>query len=329
MRRWSLLDFLAGLLVLTMYIVNAAGFIDTRTHSAFGCGREWPLCNGSLIPAKWGLHTIIEFAHRGLVGVVTVLFLIIAIWAWWKYGHWIEIRVAILLGAGFIVLESGLGALGVLYPDPPALLASHFGIALIAFDAVTLLSVVLFQIRRRLSQLAAAGKVDVGKFRRRRVPVLFSLRDELPTNSVRRLVIFLAVYVYLAMYVGAYVSATDAGAYFRGWPFPTETYAEAHVYYLIDLLHRSVALGLVILSIWLLVVTRRMREQRSDLYKGAWTLVALVFAQALSGGYLIWSHLSTTAFLIHVSIISVLFGTLGYLVLQVSPGVKKIKGATT
>lgn len=328
MRRWSLLEFLSGLLVLSMFIVNAAGFIDTRTHSALGCGREWPLCNGSLIPAKWGLHTIIEFAHRGLVGVVTLLFIVISAWAWWKYGRWAEIRVAILLGAGFIVLESALGALGVLFPDPPALLASHFGIALIAFDAVTLLAIVIMQIRRKQYQWVGAGKLDAAQFRRRRLPVLFALRGELPSRSLRRLIIFLVIYVYLAMYVGAFVSATDAGAYFRGWPFPTETYSQAHVYFLIDLLHRSVALGLVILVIWLLTATRRIRSQRSDLYKGAWALMVLVIAQAFSGGYLIWSHLSTTAFLVHVSIISLLFGTLGYLVLQVSPTPKSATDLT-
>ena len=306
-----------------MFIVNAAGFIDTRTHSALGCGHEWPLCNGSLIPAKWGLHTIIEFAHRGLVAVVSILFLVIAIWAWWKYGKWIEVKIAILLGAAFIIIESILGALGVLFADPPPVLASHFGVALIAFDAVTMLVIVIRQIRRKQLELVSEGKVDT--YRNKRVPVLFGLRGELPVKSIRRLVIFTTVYVYLAMYVGAYVSATDAGAYFRGWPFPTETYSQAHVYYLIDLLHRSIALGLVILSIWLVAVTKRIRNQRNDLYRGSVLLLILVIAQAFSGAYLIFSHLSTSAFVIHVSIISVLFSTLGYLVVQVSPDSKKAR----
>lgn len=318
MHKEFFLRFLAILSVVGMFIVNLAGFLDTETHSALGCGREWPLCNGSVIPAKWGLHTIIEFVHRGLVGVVTLLFLVVAIWAWWKYGRFVEVRILAVLAVGFIFLEALLGALGVLFADPPPLLASHFGIALIAFDGVVLLAVVIGQIQRQQQQLVATGQLPGSALYGRAAIPRVPLRPELPNLRIRFWVWFTVVYLYVAMYVGAFVAATGAGAMFRGWPFPTESYGQAGFYFLIDIAHRSFGLGLLILTLWLVVLAHAIRKQRRDLYWGAWTLVVLVCAQAVSGGYLIWSDLSTTAFLIHVSIISILFGTLGYLALQVS-----------
>ncbi|RIV20172.1 heme A synthase [Alicyclobacillaceae bacterium I2511] len=317
MYKGSLLRFLAILSVVGMFIVNLAGFLDTETHSALGCGREWPLCDGSVIPAKWGLHTLIEFVHRGLVGVVTLLFLVVAVWAWWKYGRYIEVRIFAGLAVGFIFLEALLGALGVLFADPPPLLASHFGIALIAFDAVTLLAVVLGQIQRQQRSLVGAGKAALVS--RGLLTKGLPLRPVLPNLRLRFWVWFTVVYLYVAMYVGAFVAASGAGAMFRGWPFPTESYSQAGVFFLIDIAHRSFGLGLLLLTLWLVWLAHPLRSTRQDLYRAAWALVILVCAQAVSGGYLIWSHLSTPAFLIHVSIISIMFGTLGYLALQVSP----------
>ena len=54
-------------------IVNAVvilqGAVVRITGSGAGCGRDWPRCQGEVLPLSHGLATWIEFSHRSLSGV--------------------------------------------------------------------------------------------------------------------------------------------------------------------------------------------------------------------------------------------------------------------
>lgn len=300
-----------------LFCVNIMGFIDTYTQSAYGCGHEWPLCNGAVIPSHWGLHTKIEFAHRGIVGVMTLLLLIVSVILWVRYHAWKEIRILILGTLSFVFLEALLGAAGVLFSDPPAVLASHFGISLLAFDGVFLLVIVTLQLRKNLRR----GKL----LSESRGP--FPLRSPLPDYRLRKWVFFTLFYVYLEMYIGAYIASTHSGYVFRGWPFPKESYAEYHLAFILDCIHRSMALGLLLLLVFIFLRALRIRNTRPDLFYGSITALILVLLQAASGFLLIATHLRLSAYVIHVSLISLLFAMLGYLGLQTLPQMEKIKSA--
>jgi cytochrome c oxidase assembly protein subunit 15 len=287
-----------------LFIVNMAGFLDTATGSALGCGREWPLCNGSVIPSAWSLQTLIEFGHRGIVLVVTILLVTTAVLAWRRYGQWVEVKATIGIACGFVALEAFLGAVGVLVGDPPAVLATHLGVSLMAFVGITLLTAVLNQVQR------VGTSVDGGAA---------PLRPGVPPKRFRFWAFFTMVYTFIALYVGAYISNIHAGAWFQGFPFPTESFAQAGSNLYFDILHRSIALGLVILCVSLWVQARRLPVDRPDLRRGAALSVALVLAQALSGGLLVYTRLALPAFLLHVSIVSCLFATLAYVALQSTP----------
>ncbi|WP_054968200.1 hypothetical protein [Alicyclobacillus ferrooxydans] len=86
-----------------------------------------------------------------------------------------------------------------------------------------------------------------------------------------------------------------------------------------DVAHRTVAFGLLLLCISLLVIAGRAREMRRDLFKGSLAALILVCLQAVSGGILIATKLSIPAFLLHVTNVSALFATLAYLSVQVLP----------
>ncbi len=283
-----------------LFAINIVGFIDTETGSAFGCGTQWPLCHGAIIPSVWGLHTIIEFMHRALVAVVTILLLGLAVTAWVAYRQWREVKVLILISVGFVFVQAALGAIGVVYGDPPAFLASHFGCSLLAFAGVVLLFIVLRKINRTMVEYE------------RPMP----LHSDAVDPRFRFWVWFSLVYIYLAMYVGAYISSVGAGDQFRGWPFPTESYSAAHAALYLDWLHRSIALGLVLLMLRLFFLARGMRKDRPDLMVASVWTVVFVLAQAVSGALLVFSHVSLWAFLLHVSIISFLFTALCYLGMQ-------------
>jgi heme a synthase len=289
-----------------LFIVNTTGFIDTMTNSVSGCGKYWPLCNGSLIPHTWNYHTWIEYGHRVIVLSAAALLIITAISAWRKYGSHRRIRITIGFAALGVIIESFLGALSVFWVNPPALMATHMGVALISFGSMIVLTVLIHDLERP----ASIKRVDANK-------------------SLARLIWFTFVYLFLAIYFGAYVSSTGAGAAFRGFPVPTETYAMAHQFLLIDIAHRTIGLGLLVLVIALAVLSHRTKLQRRELYIGSVWSVVLVCLQALSGALLVYTHLSLSAVMFHVSIVSLLFGLLCFLSISCVKHSKKRVSPTT
>lgn len=59
------------------YAVIVIGFIVRITGSGMGCGPDWPLCNGRVIPYFTGPDVVIEWTHR--VTVLTLVPLTIAV----------------------------------------------------------------------------------------------------------------------------------------------------------------------------------------------------------------------------------------------------------
>jgi len=302
-RRLDAIWILSLISVIGLLVVNIAGFVDTDTGSALGCGNQWPLCNNSVIPAFHTLQTIIEFAHRSIVSVVTLLLIVTSVLAWRRYGKWLEVKVSISLMLGFVFLEAFLGALGVLIGDSPAVLAVHFGVSMVAFASSVLLMVVLAQI-----QWALGRHPENPRLRQGALPKGFRLWTGITV-----------VYTYLAMYVGAYIASIGAGDSFRGFPFPTENFQQAGSNFYFDVLHRSIALGLVVLCVGLLVATYRVQRGSQDLKIGAWLACIFVILQGISGGLLVLTHLSMGAFLFHVTNISCLFAVVSCLYVQTLP----------
>jgi len=90
------------------------GAIVRATGSGAGCGDNWPLCNGDFFPHHPRLATIIEFAHRSMTGVSTILVIGLVAWTFYaaKRGH--RARRAAVASAIFLVTEALLGAVLVL-----------------------------------------------------------------------------------------------------------------------------------------------------------------------------------------------------------------------
>ena len=49
------------------------GAIVRATGSGAGCGRDWPRCQGEILPLDHGLATWIEFSHRALSGIALLM----------------------------------------------------------------------------------------------------------------------------------------------------------------------------------------------------------------------------------------------------------------
>jgi cytochrome c oxidase assembly protein subunit 15 len=302
---------LALVTLVGLFLVNILGFIDTQTGSAFGCGRDWPLCKGAIIPIGWNPHIAIEFIHRLIVFIDLTLLVILTVATWKRYRTRKEIRV--LMGICFtaFVGEAMLGAISVLTDNPPSVLALHMGISLIAFTSLYLWTATLRQI-------------ETGKSRR------FVMHGAAHVKQLGKWAWGTLIYSFLVVYFGAYVTFTESGVYFQGWPFPTEPYSQAHEALFIDLIHRLMALVLLLLILRLNLLTYRMRLERSDLWAGSLRTLLLVVLQMLSGALLIMTRLNLMAFLLHVSIATFMVGSLSLLGLKTifPKGNERIMGST-
>jgi len=283
---------LAAVSAVGLFLIIIMGFVDTITASTMGCGKEWPLCQGGIIPKHWTPEATIEYTHRLVVFIVVILILATCVLAWKQYRHWVEIKWFIGLGVIAFFAEAGLGALSVLTKQSPYILAFHMGAALTALTSVVLLAVVIRQIEssKDNSQLRPVTPLKLSRHAK-----------------------FNMVYVFLAIYYGAYVTHSGYGALFTGWPIPNESLQHG---LLIDIGHRLVAIGLFLILVHFVYQVKKYKSERPDLFYGGLTALVLTVMQAFSGAYVIASHISIPSFLIHVSVASLLFVSNAYLVLQ-------------
>ncbi|OIK13277.1 hypothetical protein BIV60_14415 [Bacillus sp. MUM 116] len=267
----------------SLFLVNIIGFIDTMTNSAMGCGSGYPLCNGKLYPDFSDYHSVIEYTHRIVVGLASLLLFVVSAIAWIRYKKR-KVKILVLFAIIGIFGESTLGALTVMVSLSPLLLAAHLGIALISFAALINIAYVTYLEEKNIPQL-------------KKLPASFSAFSW-----------FVFIFLYAAIYFGGYVAKTGSGEAFRGFPIPTESYAAVGDAFWVDVIHRSFALGLIILFFSLIQLTKKYRQDRPEIYRFSQINFLFILLQGLSGALLIYTHLSLGAVLLHVSILSLLVG---------------------
>ncbi|XJZ25768.1 heme A synthase [Bacillota bacterium Lsc_1132] len=275
--------WLAVFAATTIFLVNIIGFVDTMTNSAMGCGRGYPLCNGSLLPNFSDYHSVIEYTHRLVVGLASILLFVMSAIAWFRYKSR-KIKWLVFFAIIGIIGESTLGALTVLISLSPMLLAAHLGVALISFSALVNIAFVIYLEEKNIHHL------------------------EKMSSSFSFFSWFVFVFLYAAIYFGGYVAKTGSGGAFRGFPIPTESLAEVGNVFWVDVTHRLFALGLIILFFILNRLAKKARAIRPDIYRMSQINIFFILLQALSGALLIYTHLSLGAVLLHVSILSLLVG---------------------
>lgn len=300
------LKALAIAAVVGMFAVQLVGTLVTKSGSADGCGASWPLCDGSLLPAA-NIHSVIEYSHRVISGIVGLLVFAFAYLVWRRLPDRPDARYLGLTGVAFIIIQSALGAAAVLWPQPKMVLALHFGISLTAFAAVLLPAVIIAQVEKGTTH--------------RQTPV---------GRPVRTWAWIGLLYVYGVIYTGAYVRHTNSHMACLDWPLCNGALIpELSGAVGIQFFHRLAAAFMLVVLGWLVKVTMGERERRPDVYRAGLLIGGLGLAQVLSGGWVILSHLSMTAMMVHSAIVTCLFGALSYLCLQVSrePAVRVEAGA--
>jgi len=119
------------------------GAVVRVTDSGLGCGNHWPLCNGTIFPPLDNLTAWIEWLHRlfalliGLLGLAT---LGVALRAYRKQNR--TVLTFTVIAAVLFVVQSGLGAVVVLFDLPPTMVTLHLGTAMLLLAALLVAAII-------------------------------------------------------------------------------------------------------------------------------------------------------------------------------------------
>lgn len=124
---------LAGAALVATVLLIALGNVVTATGSGMGCGDDWPHCNGALLPEFFNHTVVIEYGHRALAGIVSLLALGTAMLAR-SLGDTPARRhigrpAAWALGA--LVVQVLLGAVTVKLELPPSVVMMHLATSMV------------------------------------------------------------------------------------------------------------------------------------------------------------------------------------------------------
>lgn len=137
-------------------VVVLWGAFVRASGSGDGCGNNWPLCNGQVIPVSPTLHTIIEFTHRQTAALSTLLVLALLVWTFRATSKGAAARVGAGVSALLLVNEAILGAIlvkfGYVTGDRSLgrviVLAIHLSNTLLLLGALTVTARLLASTRR-------------------------------------------------------------------------------------------------------------------------------------------------------------------------------------
>ena len=109
------------------YLLIVLGAVVRITGSGLGCGDHWPLCNGHFFPPTGDIGTVIEWSHRLVAALVSILVLALAAYTAWRRMP----NKAPYIAALLLVLQVLLGAITVKLELPAWSVVLHLGTAML------------------------------------------------------------------------------------------------------------------------------------------------------------------------------------------------------
>ncbi len=129
---WSAAGLAFGLVVL--------GGVVRISGSGLGCGDHWPRCNGHWLPPLSDIRTVIEFSHRWVAALVSVLVLSVAAVAWVRHRDDRALLGLASAALGLLVLQVLLGAVTVKLELPPWVVITHLANAMVLLAVLIVLA---------------------------------------------------------------------------------------------------------------------------------------------------------------------------------------------
>ncbi|NCU16156.1 COX15/CtaA family protein, partial [Pallidibacillus pasinlerensis] len=291
------LKLLAVASSLGMIVLLLGGALVTKTNSGDACGTSWPLCHGQLIPSNITIETIIELSHRIVTGIVAIVVTVFAFLCWKYIGHIRETKTLSTIAVGFIIIQSLIGAANVIWSQSDFILAIHFGVSLISFAAVFLLTLLVFEIDKKF-------KAEL---------LVIDKRMKIHT-------IGLFLYSFIVIYTGALVRHTESSMVCGSWPFCQSGILNfpQNTYEWIQMGHRFAAGILFIWILYTMIIAVKSYKDKPILYYGWVIAFSLISAQIATGAMVVFLNLNLIIALFHALFITILFGILSYFVFLIS-----------
>lgn len=277
-----------------MVWVQLGGALVTKTGSADGCGTDWPLCHGALLPKNLPVETIIELSHRAVSGLSLLVVLWLVITSWKHIGHIKEVKPLCSISVGFLLLQALIGAAAVMWQQNDYILALHFGISLISFSSVFVLTLIIFD----LDQKYEANIVHIRK-------------------PLQLLTWIMAGIIYVAIYTGALVRHTESSLAYGAWPLPFNDLMPHDMHDWVQLSHRILAfIAFITVMIVYIHAIKNYPNIRTIRY-GYTASFILIILQVVTGALSVITNVNLIIALLHALFITLLFGMISYFLLLI------------
>ncbi|ACQ71721.1 MULTISPECIES: COX15/CtaA family protein [Exiguobacterium] len=276
------LAFFSGFVTLGMMLVLIMGGTVTKTDSGDGCGTDWPLCHGKLIPTNPSVETMIEYSHRVVSGIEGLLIIALAIWTFIAVKHRVDVKIFAFLAFIFMLIQSIIGAGAVIWQQSDAILALHFGISLVSFASLLILTILLFEGDRE---------------------------HQVVSRRLRSHLYGLSIYTMIVVYTGAYVRHLGATYACVGWPICEQEVWTFESY--VQMGHRVMAGLLVLYTLYVLYLARK--EMNRLIERGMMASLFFILLQVGTGAWIVLGGHATYVPLLHAFLITCYFGILSYL----------------
>lgn len=298
------LKWLSVVSTIGMFFILLGGALVTKTDSGMGCGDSWPLCHGQLFPSEITPELIIEYSHRLVSSIIGVTILLLAIIAWFTIGHIREVKFLSFLSVFFLILQGLIGAAAVVWGQSDFVLAIHFGVSLISFASVFLLTMLIFEIDTKFD----TNKLYIKKAHRTEIYLLF-------------------IYTLVVVYTGALVRHVNANLVCGSWPFCINSspfaFSDYNFEQWVQMGHRLAAGILFIWTILFFIKIAKHYRNNQVMYIGWLISLILMTAQVVFGALVIFTKLNLGVALLHALFITCFFGMLSYFMLLSSRSAKK------
>jgi heme A synthase len=276
--------------ITVVYGLIVFGGIVRITDSGMGCGPEWPLCNGEVIPSVWTMETTIEYLHRVIALLVIIFAGVLLLFGWRKRHEHRGFLIIPIIAVSFVMLQSGLGAITVLLDLQAEVTTAHHALAQIFLGTLIVLGVLTY--RSRLSGGPAHR----------------------PSGSSRitRAGIIAGVATMALLLAGAYTATTGAGYACPEWPLCSGYYVPGTGSLLVDtqLIHRWLALISALSIGYLIYEVYRSRPDSALIKNLSLGLGAVMLLQIIVGAANIWTQMHDFFAAMHVALATLIWGML-------------------
>lgn len=268
------------------YILIIVGGIVRVEGAGMGCGDDWPICNGKVVPT-FDYLTALEYAHRVVAGIVLVLTALLALLGWKLRGHGSWILALPMLAFGLVIAQALLGAVTVFVELEPEIVTAHLGMAQAYLALIVILALLAY--RDRIAPGVAALRL----------------------TSFGWYGIAAAGAVFLLMLTGAYTATSPAAWACPEWPGCHGNYVPAGTSPVdIHLLHRWMATIALVAVIVGLIQARRLRQESPAILGLTAGAAAVMIAQVFIGAMNIWFELASWVSVTHLGAATFVWATL-------------------